>query len=168
MKAHMDTYFPEILRGSLWHTTCSDLYQRIISDGFISPNPDIPDSSRWKTRLGQDYYPYVRHIGGVSLFEFNGFDPDEYDKACPMSSWRTFVPFQKSRGHSIWIEIDRNSVQEAYLSPAELAKRQREESAERHTLMPRIEAAVIGFIPSTAFLRVLLRSAGNDVFEEVN
>jgi hypothetical protein len=36
------------LRDGLWHTTHPDRYTGILSTGAILPNPDIPDSDRWK------------------------------------------------------------------------------------------------------------------------
>ena len=159
--------FPEILRGSLWHTTHPDRYRRIRESGFILADPDLPNSVRWKANLGSGLYPYVRHIGGVSLFDFDGFDPIEYSRACPMSSWRKFVPCQSDWVEAIWIEIDRAAVRESYLSPRDLAERQREENAERHTLMPGIEAAVLGRIPLAAFRRILICRCGTGIFKDI-
>lgn len=163
----MEDDFLDILRGPLWHTTHPNRYQEIIESGFIYPEPNIPNSERWKTARGPDFYPYVRHIGGVSLFDFNGFDPVEYSRICPMSSWRTFVPCRSDWKESIWIEIDRDSVRANYISPNSLSERQRAENAERHTLMPRIEAAVIGSIPVSAFRRILLCRCGCKSFEDI-
>jgi hypothetical protein len=159
--------FPEILGGSLWHTAHLDRYRRIIESGFILAEPNLPNSERWKASHGPDLYPYLRHIGGVSLFDFDGFDPVEYSRACPMSSWRKFVPCRSDWGESVWIEIDRYAVREKYLSARDLAERQRAENAERHTLMPRIEAAVIGRIPIAAFRQILLRRCGSEGFEVI-
>ena len=159
--------FPEILRGSLWHTTHPDRYRRIRESGFILADPDLPNSVRWKANLGSGLYPYVRHIGGVSLFDFDGFDPIEYSRECPTSRWRTFVPCRSDWGKAVWIEIDRVAVRECYLSPGDLAERQRAENAERHTLMPRIEAAVSGRIPLAAFRRILLYRCGTGIFEGI-
>ena len=163
----MEDDFPEILRGSLWHTTHPDRYRRIRESGFILADPDLPNSVRWKANLGSGLYPYVRHIGGVSLFDFDGFDPIEYSRACPMSSWRKFVPCQSDWVEAIWIEIDRAAVRESYLSPRDLAERQREENAERHTLMPGIEAAVLGRIALAAFRRVLICRCGTGIFKDI-
>jgi hypothetical protein len=37
------------LIGRLWHTTHPDHFQRILQRGAIIPEPDIPESARWKT-----------------------------------------------------------------------------------------------------------------------
>ena len=83
------------------------------------------------------------------------------------SSWRKFVPCRSDWGESVWIEIDRYAVRENYLSARDLAERQRAENAERHTLMPRIEAAVIDRIPIAAFRQILLRRCGSEGFEVI-
>jgi len=82
-----EEYFPNLLRGRLWHTTSFDRYQKIVESGFILPSPPVPDDERWGTIQGPDYYPYVRLLGGVSLFDFNGFDPDSYGEKYPLSTW---------------------------------------------------------------------------------
>ena len=159
--------FPEILRGHLWHQTHPDRYRSIIESGSILAEPNLPNSERWKASLGPGHYPYVRHIGGVSLFDFIGFDPIEYSRTCPASSWRKFVPCRSDWIESVWIEIDRDAVRKNYLSPLDLAERQGAENAERHTLMPRIEAAVLGSIPIVTFRRILLYRRGSETFEEI-
>lgn len=161
----MESEFPDVLRGPLWHTTHPERYKAIIETGFIVPNPDLPDPERWKANRGPEYYTYVRHLSGVSLFDFTGFDPVDYSIACPMCSWRTFVPFREEWGASVWIEIDTAMIDGEYINATDLLARQKTESAGRHTIMPMIEAAVIGCIPVGAFRRVLLRSAGNETFE---
>src|SRR5438309_5175332 len=75
------------LRGGLWHTTHLDRYRNILTEGSIVPEPNIPNSDRWKTSQGEDYYPYVRMLGGVSLFDFDEFDPERYTERYPASSW---------------------------------------------------------------------------------
>ena len=157
--------FPELLLGALWHTTHLERYMAILKSGFIVPNPEIPDTERWKTRNGPDTYPYVRHLNGVSIFDFTSFDPICYSNAFPMSDWRTFVPLRKNWGASVWIEVDIELIEGQYLDPQQLAKLQKAENAERHTLMPRIEAAVIGRIPLSAFKRTLIRRNGVETFE---
>jgi hypothetical protein len=160
----MEPAFPDLLRGPLWHTTRPDRYRMITEAGAIVHNPALPDSERWKTGNGPEFYPYVRHLNGVSLFDFRGFDPDAYGQAHPMSSWRTFVPFCKDWEASIWIEIDEASVEGEYIDRERLLARWQAESAYQHTIMPRIEAAVIGRVPVSAFRRVLV-SAANRSFE---
>jgi len=106
MKPLMGNGFPDMLSDSIWHTTHPDRFDAIIRSGEIVANPNIPDADRWKTSRGPDYYPYVRHIEGVSLFDFHGFDPVKYSEACPMSSWRTFVPIHEGWPASVWLKID--------------------------------------------------------------
>ncbi|RJP78734.1 MAG: hypothetical protein C4522_11810 [Desulfobacteraceae bacterium] len=145
-----DDGFPEMLRNAIWHTTRPDRFESIRCAGEVIANPDIPDAERWKTSRGPDHYPYVRHIGGISLFDFHDFDPIAYSKACPMSSWRIFVPVRQGWSAAVWLKIDVTKVSGEYFSPKDLADRQHTENAHRHTLMPHIEAAVVGSIPLDA------------------
>ena len=135
----------EYLRVGLWHTTSHERFVGIKKAGKILVEPDLPKGSRWKDQC-ESYYPYVRKIGGVSLFFLRDFDPDEYSKACPMSSWYEFIPFQPNLGTSVWIQMKTERLNGKIALPAELSERQDREEAWRHTLMPRIEAAHIGDI----------------------
>ncbi len=148
----------DVLVGSLWHTTRPDRFVSILEDGAVLPEPDIPESDRWKTSRGPEYYPYVRTLGGVSLFDFNDFDQESYDEKCPLSTWREFVPFRSAWGSAVWIEIDREAVKNCLLSSSELLARLKKEGAYHHTIMPHIEAAHIGMIPTESFSQTLLVS----------
>lgn len=139
------------LHGGLWHMTHPDLFPAVMASGGLTPEPDIDNARRWKTSRGPDYYPFVRKIGGVSLFDFAGFDADQYDDAYRMSTWRTFVPHREEWGGAVWIEINRARVMERFISGDEVVRRWNEGGHHRHTIMPRIEAAHIGAVPSEAF-----------------
>jgi hypothetical protein len=143
------------LYGRLWHTTHPKRFQDILIRGAILPEPDVTDDDRWKTGRGSEGYPYVRSIGGVSLFDFDDFDPERYGEQCPASSWADFVPFRKDWGCAIWIEIDRAQVAERFVSGRDLFARWKLEKAYRHTIMPYIEAAYVGELPRAAFLRAI-------------
>ncbi len=150
-----ETEFPAELAERLWHMTSPSRYEAIVADGRILPNPNLPDSERWKTSRGPEFYPYARLLGGVSLFDFRGFEPDVYSAEYPMSSWRTFVPYRHEWKGATWIEIDRTLIAANYLDPRQLLARWKDESAERHTIMPMIEGVHIGPIPMQAVLQVL-------------
>ena len=145
-----DDEFLAELTGGLWHTTTPDRYRGILDVGRILPNPQIPDTERWKTSRGPHYYPYARTLNGVSLFDFSGFDPDAYSAKYPMSTWRAFVPVQRGARSAIWIELDRQRVARAYIDPVALLTRQKAEGAFRHTIMPMLEGAHLGPIPMAA------------------
>jgi hypothetical protein len=49
-------------------------FQGILRSAAILPDPEIPDSERWSTSLGSKWYPYVRTLGGISLFDFRRFN----------------------------------------------------------------------------------------------
>lgn len=155
------------LRNRLWHTTSLDRFKRILADGFLSPEPNIPEHERWKTSRGPEYYPFARTLGAVSLFDFDDFDPDEYDRNYPMSSWAEFVPFRSIWGHSVWIEIDRCSVEAGLISGSGLLKLWKEEAAFRHTVMPQLEAAHLGELPSTGFRRAYLAKREVPIWQEL-
>lgn len=103
------TKFPANLLNRLWHSTTPERYKLILEAGAILPEPNIPNSSRWCTAQGEKHYPYVRTLGGVSLFDFTNFDPEQYGKKYS-ASWFTFVPIDGSGGNKIWIEINRTLV----------------------------------------------------------
>ena len=155
------------LHGRLWHTTHPVRFQSILNHGAILPEPNIPDCDRWHTSQYIELYPYVRILGGVSLFDFDQFDPKSYGEKYPMSSWYEFVPYRKGWGCSVWIEIDRQRVAEHFISGLSLRKRRESEKAYRHPFMPVIEATHLGPVERTAFKRVFLCRAGNGEIEEV-
>ena len=145
----------EVLHNRLWHTTCQTRFRSILKCGAILPNPAIPESGRWKTSRGPEFYPYARTLGAVSLFDFHAFTPEVYSQDFPMSNWHEFVPFRPSWGSSVWIEIDREAVQKSLISGPELVQRWKDEEAERHTIMPIIEAAHVGIISTFSFRQTL-------------
>ena len=156
------------LGGGLWHTTSERRYDGILSRMAILAEPPIPDDERWGTRCGPAGWPNVRTLGGVSLFDFEGFDVETYEGRCPSSSWREFVPFRRSWGASAWIEIDRVGAADALLGGDELLTRQSEEMAHRHRLMPYIEACYLGDVPRGLFVRGLVAGSGDAAFRSVS
>lgn len=94
------------LSTGLWHTTHPERYASILRTGAILPEPAISDDLRWKAANGPRGCPFVRAIGGVSLFDFRGFDPETYDSEFVLSTWTTFVPYIEEWGCSAWIEVD--------------------------------------------------------------
>jgi hypothetical protein len=140
--------FPAILKSGIWHTTSERRFNAILEAGQILPNPaSVPEAERWYSKGGAKTWPYVRHIDGVSLFEFAEFDEDRYWESYPLSTWREFVPYRKQWGRSVWIEINRESLGSNYLGPVALLQRWKDEKAHTHTLMPMIEAASLVPIP---------------------
>jgi len=152
------------LRGRLWHTTHPDRFKSILASGAILPEPDIPDDERYCTGGGKEHYPYVRSLGGVSLFDFSQFDPDEYEKRCPSSSWAYFVPHHLHWGCAVWIEIDRTQVAPKLISGRDLLSRWKADDAYGHNIMPEIEAAYLGGLPGAAFKRAFLVRKEDDEF----
>ena len=157
----------ETLHGRLWHTTSEERFEGIRSRNAILSEPRIPDEERWGTAIGPDGWPYVRTLGGVSLFDFAGFEPETYSERYRMSSWREFVPFRRFWGASVWIEIDREKAAERLVGADELVTRQNREKAWRHRIMPYIEACYLGDLPSRLFVRALVIGSGDAAFRSV-
>jgi hypothetical protein len=155
----------ERLLGGLWHTTRPDRFASILATGCVSATPDIPDSERWKASR-PEHCPFVRCLGGVSLFDFDGFDPEAYAKTHPMSNWYDFVPHLRKWGGAVWVEIDRDAVAGAIISKDELVVRWDRDGNWGHAIMPRIEAAHIGDVSRSAFRSAFLTWAdGHEVRE---
>jgi len=162
---HNNDEFPTLLQGRLWHTTSVPRYQMIIETGEILPNPQIPDQERWCTSRGPEFYPFVRSLGGVSLFDFKGFTPRYYRRKFPLSCWMEFVPYRRGWGQAVWIEINRQAIRQNFISTGELLAKWKLNEAYKHNIMPMIEAAHLGPIPLSAFTTVLKCGAGINGFE---
>lgn len=159
--------FPEILRGSLWHTTSAERLDSILKNCFILPNPQIPDSERWNTGCGSNFYPYVRSIGGVSIFDFTEFDEFTYSEQYPMSSWRNFVPCFHKWDTAIWIELNLEVIKKDFIDGSTLLKLWKQQEAYRNNIMPKIEAAHVGPIPVNAFRRIFKYSIKTKEFAQL-
>jgi len=147
------------LYGRLWHTTHPERFLGILNSAAILPEPPIPDSERWGTLNGPRNYPYVRSIGGVSLFDFSEFEPDTYNSKY-VASWGEFLPFRRAWAGAIWIEIDPSKLG-SYVPGPELLIRWKSGTFLGHNIMPRIEAANVGPVPLNAMLRALAISVGD-------
>ena len=157
------------LQGKLWHTTSKSRFEGILKYGSILVNPPenlVPNGERWKTINGE--CPCVRHLGGVSLFDFHDFCPDTYRRKYPSSSWQNFVPIQYGWDSAVWLEVDREKVSDALISGEELLKKWKEDKLHRHNLMPIIEAAHLGDLPISAVARVLLYKQGWAEFKPID
>lgn len=157
MEAHLmrDSVLKE-LHGRLWHTTHPNRFKMILETGVILPSKEAGNPDRWKSLGGEDCCPYVEKLGGVSLFDFAGFDPETYSREYRLCSWDTFVPYREDWGSSVWIEIDRGRVKANLISASEVVTRWKSEKAYRHNFMPEIEAIHVGPLPCAAFLRAFI------------
>jgi hypothetical protein len=159
------------LHGGLWHTTHPQWFLKILDTGAILPEPDINNEVRWEAERGPEFYPYVRSIGGVSLFDFQQFDPRTYADDFPFCDWRKFVPCLSTRwGGAAWIEIDRAQMQasEDFICGGCLRIRWNLERAYRHVFMPQIEAAHIGPLSTTAFKKIIFVFSKAGPFHELD
>jgi hypothetical protein len=147
--------------------TTEERFEGILRAGEILPEPDIPEAERWSTFDGPKHYPYVRSIGGVSLFDFSHFDADAYSARFPASQWRAFIPYPRGAVSAIWIEIDSQYVAGQLISGSELIAKWTSEEAYGHRIMPHIEAAHVGAVPLKAFRRAFLVHVDDDYFHDV-
>lgn len=160
-----ENFFPQTLLGRLWHTTSKNCYKNIVKNGCILPSPPISDDERWASYRGAEYFPFVRSLGGISLFDFKNFEANKYSEEYPLSSWREFVPFRKKWGESIWIALDREKISENFISGENLLSKWKETESFSHPIMPIIEAAHIGPITLEAFECVYLRGQDASQFK---
>ena len=168
---HYDEFLMSKLHGGLWHMTHPERFLGIMQSGAILPEPDIDNKVRWKASCGEEFYPYVRFIGGVSLFDFHQFDPESYADDFSLSNWQEFVPCLRTRWDgAVWIEIDRAQMQasEDFICGGCLRIRWNLERAYRHVFMPQIEAAHIGPLPTTAFKKIIFVFSKAGPFHELN
>lgn len=106
--------------------------------------------------MGPSHYPFVRSIGGVSLFDFRAFDEKEYASRYPSSTWGVFVPCCIHRdSRAIWIEIDFQVIHNGFLDGPTVVRRWKDSGELQRKIMPVIEATHIGPIEVNAFKRVL-------------
>ena len=150
------------LFGGLWHTTHPERFLEILKSRAILPEPEIRDKDRFGTAQGRKHYPYVRYIGGVSLFDFRAFDPESYKATYPSSNWRMFVPYRRDWYGALWIEIDSEQVGAQVVSGPDLLTKWKKGGDLGHNIMPIIEAAHLGPVPLNAFKKALFIRAGDD------
>lgn len=156
------------LYGGLWHVTHPERFVGVLECGAILGDPKkIPDTDRWSTSQGPKHYPYVRSIGGVSLFDFHEFYPESYRSKHASSNWAEFVPYRRVWGGAVWIEIDRQHDLPCFLSGCELLTKWKSDEAWGHKIMPLIEAAYLGPLPVAAFMRALFISGKDGQFHEL-
>ena len=155
MTDRASAFVQQYLKDGVWHSTSLDRYESIRKSGWLKAHPELPDELRWKTKFGADNYPFVRHIGGISVFDFKDFDAAQYENQRPMSSWREFVPGREAWPEAVWIRIDIQQLTIPYIPPDELLTRWKNEDAYRHALMPDIEGAILGDVKASLFEHLL-------------
>lgn len=157
--------FPHTLVNRIWHTTTEERFKSILSDGAILPEPVIPDSERWGTAMGPEKYPFVRSIGGVSLFDFRDFQSEQYEHRYPNSSWRTFVPCRTKNESAVWIEVRLSEIEGNFVDGLTLLNRWKRSREQHRKLMPLIECAHLGSIGVNAFGKIYIYRAERQCFE---
>lgn len=156
--------FPKQLLGYVWHATKPQRWQQIRESEAILPEPPIPDSDRWGTGFGPSHYPFVRSLGGVSLFDFRSFDEARQQEAeATNAKWRAFVPSSPASEYTVWLQLNFDFIRPNFLSPEELVSQWRTRREFRRKIMAVMEAAHIGPIPISAINTVLVFQAGRFV-----
>ena len=154
MKIHIEndeeSSFPEFLLSGLWHCTSLERFNKILQTGAIKCEPDIPDSDRFCSAK-DSIYPFVRSLGGVSLFDFREFSPQAYSKKYPCSSWWTFAPNCERFDTTIWIKVDAIKVSGNLVIGRDLLKCWKKLKQCRRSIMPIIECAYIGDLDISCF-----------------
>ena len=159
----MTKKFPDILNNKLWHTTSVDRFKNIIKTGFILTDPPLKDSERHTSIDGPKSNPYVRQLGGISLFDFVCFDPVSYEKEFPCSTWYSFVPCYHRFDECVWIEINKDKVKENLILADDL--RDMADREKNYGLrMPKIEVACMVDIKKEWFLDVITFDENADIF----
>lgn len=159
--------FPELLRDGLWHTTNNERCEGILASTSILPEPPVPDSQRWGAASGPGLYPFVRSIGGVSLFDFLCFDEFAYSTKYPLSMWKTFVPCFSEWEEAVWIELDRAAIAKGFLGGVVLLELWKEGNELGRKIMPIIEAAHIGPVPVSAFRKIYKFNRSTQEFKQI-
>jgi len=102
-------------------------------------------------------------LGGISLFDFDNFDPGFYEKSYPSSSWAYFVPFHLAWECAVWIELNRTEIlAPKYIAGLDLLSMWKSTKSYGHNFMPEIEAAYLGEISSSVFKRAFFVSKGDN------
>ncbi len=156
------------LWNDVWHVTHPERFLSILDDGAILPNPNIPDKVRWKTARGAEFYPYVRSIDGVSIFDFRDFDAVWYQEHYPLSSWHEFVNLHRDFGKwtgAVWLRLNAPLIEPQTIWGKQLVAKWKEDNRLGQTIMPRIECAHIGPIPLACICQIIfIRSRDNGTY----
>lgn len=146
-------------RGRLWHRTSLDSLKSIIRAGQITPN-----SGQFATRFGQSAVSWSRHLGGVSLFDFDTSADDYIEE----HQWKWDNVLTSGLPAGAVIGIDRQKLDESeLLSPAQLRdgdvrlERLPEEIRKMQMRIPAVEAIYLGPV-STSTIREIVLTATHD------
>lgn len=151
----------ELFRGvdALWHKTTLTNLKGIISDRQITPN-----SGQFKPQFSQSRVSYSRHLGGVSLLDFDTMSEDDINEHENKYFGIDAIPAQ------VFIKIIRSAL-EPYLLllPNDLMANV---DARLHALpdairkarmrVPAIEAIHLGPVPTSAFAGFILAARADN------
>ncbi len=131
----MSKTIPKQLKGKVWHSTSILNAKEIVAHGEILANPDIEAERRWGGTC-ESKYPFVRTLGGISLFDFR------LPKAHSNDLLVRWVPCHVNLTATVWFEIDTSKLQGFFLSAEETRIRWQEAGMDRQ-FMPHLEASCL-------------------------
>lgn len=136
----MTTRVPKELKGRVWHSTSKENALKIDKHGYIVAEPDIDESKRWGGK-SQSVHPFVRSIGGISLFDFRL--PNSHISEILYS----FIPCRAGWSQTVWFEINVLYLDDSFLSAEQVRLRWIKAGMNRQ-YMPKLEAASLRPIPT--------------------
>ena len=143
--------------GFFWHSTPSPNAIGIIQAGEITPN-----RGQFNETFSQSLSSWSRHLGGVSLFDFDGASDEDFD--VHHTDYSIFGPVPGR----VLIKIDRGALQPSNLIvPTQFHAtppdpRLGGEPAYKRMRVPYLEAVHIGPVPARAFLGFHLTAYDDD------
>ncbi|ELA9814221.1 TPA: hypothetical protein ACGSUT_004207 [Vibrio parahaemolyticus] len=137
----MSTKVPTELKGKVWHSTSIENAMSIVRQGFIFAEPDIDQTKCWGGK-SERVHPFVRSIGGISLFDFRL--PNSHVSEILYS----FIPCKSGCAQTVWFEIDVSRLSDSFLSADETRMRWRESGMSRQ-YMPKLESTSLCPIPTS-------------------
>jgi hypothetical protein len=153
------TRVPNELKGKIWHSTSKELALEIYSHGYIIFDPSIDESKRWGGK-SKSTHPFVRSIGGISLFDFRL--PSSHVSEILYS----FIPCRTGWPQTVWLEINHFYLGDMFSSAEETRIRWIEAGMNRQ-YMPKLEAASLRPIP-IEYIKSIYISNKKGIFKPVN
>jgi hypothetical protein len=154
--------------GYLWHRTALPSLERILGDGKI-----VPNTGQLATTFGQSKVSYSRHLGAVSLFDFDTSDEQYIFE----HEWKWGSVLTGYLPAGVLIRIRSDALERAnLLLPANVSGGDPrldslpDEIRRMHMVIPAVEALHIGPIPASAFSGFILtafKDGGGYLLHEV-
>jgi leucyl-tRNA synthetase len=152
----LSTKVPTELKSKVWHSTSIENATSIVRQGFILAEPDIDQAKFWGGK-SERVYPFVRSIGGISLFDFR-LPSSHVSKIL-----YNFIPCKSGCTQTVWFGIDVSRLGDLFLSADETRIRWMESGMNRQ-YMPKLESTSLCPIPISCINSIYI-SRKNGVFK---